>query len=334
MDRFDVTIIGGGPTGLFTAFYSGMRAMKTKVIDAKSELGGKVKHFYPRKSIRDIGGIPDILGEDLIEALKRQALTFEPTIIQNETVEGLEKLEDGIFKLTSREGGVHYTRTVILALGSGAFEVEKLSHPDAEKYEGRSLFYAVKDLQAFAGKRVLISGGGNAALDWAAELSPVCDRLTLAYRGEEFRGHEYLVDKVMNAGVDVKFASEIEDLTGTNDQIRQITLRNRKTGESETVDTDAVIINHGFKFGLGPIEGWGMEIKDGCITVDDKMQTTIPGIYAAGDIAAYPHKLHLIASGFHEGPVALNSAKAYIDPDAEAQAMVSTHHEKFIGAEK
>lgn len=333
MELFDVTIIGGGPTGLFTAFYSGMRAMKTKVIDAKAELGGKVKHFYPRKRIYDIGGIPNILGEDLIEDLKKQAFTFEPTIVQNETVEGLERLENGTFKLTSQEGGVHYTRTVILALGSGAFDVEKLDHPDAEKYEGQSLFYGVKDPRVFAGKHVVISGGGNASLDWAAELSGVCDRLILAYRGEAFRGHEYLVDKVMKSDVEIRFLNEIEDLLGANDRLRQITLRNRKTGESETIDADAVIVNHGFKFGLGSIENWGLEIKDGCIVVDDKMQTTIPGIYAAGDIALYPHKLHLIASGFHEGPVALNSAKAYLDPEALPQAMVSTHHEKFIGAE-
>ncbi|QAA23691.1 NAD(P)/FAD-dependent oxidoreductase [Sporolactobacillus terrae] len=330
LDLYDVTIIGGGPSGLYTAFYSGMRALKTKIIEAKSDLGGLVTHFYPKKTIYDVGGIPSIKGAQLIEHLNRQAETFHPAIITGQTIVNMERLENQTFKLVASNGAVHYSRRIILAVGSGIFEVNKLPLEEAPLYENTSLFYAAGDPQRFAGKQVVISGGGNGALDWAAELEPHCKRLTVIYRGDQFvHALEHNVERLHTYQVDVKMSSEIVALSGTKGQLSSVTVCSSASGCSETVAADAVIVNHGFQCSLGGLDDWGMTIDNSGICVDQSMQTSVNGIYAIGNAASYPQKLYLIAAGFVEGPIAVNSVKHDLEPEAPAQAMVSTHHSFF-----
>lgn len=330
MDLFDVTIIGGGPAGLYTAFYSGMRALKTKLIEACDDLGGVVTHFYPEKTIYDVGGIPPISGRHLVNDLTQQAGTFHPQIIRGQTIAAMEQLPNGHFQLTSTSGQRHETQKVILAVGSGTFAFNRLPIAAAALYEGKSLFYAVRDLKSLKGRRLVISGGGNAALDWAIECAPLCRKVTLIYRGEQFKNVlEHQLTMLKRHHVDVRMNSEITDIAGEDGYLRSLGTRNHQTDEARTIEADALIVSHGFQFSLGALEHWGMSIKDRGIIVNPKMESTIPGIYAVGNAASYPEKLYLIASGFVEGAIAVNSIKKVLDPNAASQAMVSTHHPFF-----
>jgi thioredoxin reductase (NADPH) len=331
MDLYDVTIIGSGPTGLFSAFYSGMRALKTKLIDANANPGGLITYFYPEKTIRDIGGIPEIKGHELVAQLMRQASVFHPEMIQGQTITRMERDREGNFKLFSQNGITHYTRTVILAAGNGVFKPNKLDDPDARNYEGKSLHYAVNDINAFRGKIVAVSGGGNSALDWACELSKISRKVYVVYHGDQFHDiHEYLLQRLKQTSVHVLLSSEIVRLSGSAGQLHSFTLKNKKSGRIQTVPADTLIVSHGFQFDSGNLNQWGLERQQSGIEVDGNMGTKIPGVFAAGNIASYPNKLHLIASCFEEGPRAVNSVRSYLDPQAPSQAMVSTHHPYFL----
>ena len=325
---YDVTIIGGGPIGLFTAFYSGMRELKTKVIEYLPQVGGKVTYFYPEKILRDIGGIPGVSGADLIKQLNEQASTFDPTMVFGERVDDLERGEDDTFILTSHNGERHYTRSVILAIGHGTLGVKKLPVDGAEHFEGANLHYAVERVEDFRGKHVMISGGGDSAIDWANRLEPIADKVTIVHRREAFRGHESSITELNKSETHVKCSCYVSDVIG-KEHIEQVVLTHVDTGEKETVTIDALLVNHGFDLDLGGIQNWGMTMNDGKVVTDAKMETSIRGVFAVGDIVTYPHRLTLIAGGLAEGPKALNSAKAFLDPDAEAMAMYSTHHKEF-----
>ena len=325
---YDVTIIGGGPIGLFTAFYSGMRELKTKVIEYLPQVGGKVTYFYPEKILRDIGGIPGVSGADLIKQLNEQASTFDPTMVFGERVDDLERGEDDTFILTSHNGERHYTRSVILAIGHGTLGMKKLPVDGAEYFEGGNLHYAVERVEDFRGKHVMISGGGDSAIDWANRLEPIADKVTIVHRREAFRGHESSITELNKSETHVKCSCYVSDVIG-KEHIEQVVLTHVDTGEKETVTIDALLVNHGFDLDLGGIQNWGMTMNDGKVVTDAKMETSIRGVFAVGDIVTYPHRLTLIAGGLAEGPKALNSAKAFLDPDAEAMAMYSTHHKEF-----
>lgn len=331
MRRYDVTIIGGGPAGLYAAFYCGMRALKTELIEANSELGGLITYFYPEKTIYDVGGIPHIKGDALVRELAAQAQTFRPTIIRGQKISGLESLTGGGFRLIAESGECHETRKIILAIGGGIFRPNKLQLAEAPSFEGISLFYRVRRLQTFAGKTVVISGGGNGALDWAVELAPICREVTVVYRGTEFkRVLESTLQRAERCGVRLKRQTEIVALSGAGGQLRRMTLHNRATGGEESVAADALIVDHGSQFALGGLEDWGLTIENGGIVVDRRMETTRSGIFAVGNAAVYPHKLYLIAAAFVESAVAVNSIKQDLDPQAAPQAMVSTHHRFFL----
>lgn len=326
MKLYDVTIIGGGPIGLFTAFYCGMREMETKIIEYLPYLGGKVSYFYPEKTIRDIGGIPAITGEDLIKQLEDQAKTFDPTIVLNQQVVGLEQLEDGTFLLTSHNGEKHHTKTIILATGFGALKSSKLDIEGAEKYEGRNLHYTVESMRHFKDKHVLISGGGNSALDWANELLPIAKHVTVVHRRHEFTGLERYITNLRNSAATILTPCVLENFHGDGQKLTGVSVKNMETGKLQVFEVDDVLVNHGFAIDLGPIKNWGLEFEKGSLKVDRYMQTNIDGIFAAGDIAGYPNKLPLIAGGFAEGPTAVNSAKAYIQPEKDLKPIFSTTH--------
>ncbi|WP_160726069.1 NAD(P)/FAD-dependent oxidoreductase [Bacillus sp. USDA818B3_A] len=327
MKLYDVTIIGGGPVGLYTAFYCGMREMETKIIEYLPYLGGKVSYFYPEKVIGDIGGIPEITGENLIRQLEQQARTFNPTIVLNQQVKDLERLSDGTFLLTSHNGAQHHTKTVILATGFGAIKNSKLDLLNADKYAGY-LYHSVDNYQDFQNQHVLIYGGGNSAVEWANRLLPIAKRVTVVHRRDEFSGMERNIYNLKSSRADILTPYILDALNG-DEVLRSVSVKHIKTEETMEISIDAVLLNHGFSIELGEIKQWGLEFENGSIRVDHSMQTNIEGIFAVGDIAGYRNKLHLITGGFFEGPTAVNSAKAYIEPDKKVKPLFSTTHSKL-----
>ncbi|MBA2871498.1 thioredoxin reductase (NADPH) [Anoxybacillus calidus] len=320
---YDITIIGGGPTGLFAAFYGGMRQASVKIIESLPQLGGQLSALYPEKYIYDVAGFPKIRAQELIDNLKEQMAKFNPTVCLEQSVEKLEKLEDGTFKLTTNKE-IHYSKTVIITAGNGAFQPRRLELENAMQYEGKNLHYFIDDLNKFAGKKVLVCGGGDSAVDWALMLEPIAEKVTIVHRRDKFRAHEHSVENLMKSKVEVKTPFVPVELIGDENSIKQVVLEEVKAGTKETIDVDAVIVNYGFISSLGPIKEWGLEIEKNSIKVNSKMETNILGIYAAGDICTYEGKVKLIACGFGEAPIAVNNAKAYIDPNAKVQPLHST----------
>jgi len=329
LELYDVTIIGGGPAGLYTAFYSGMRDLKTKLIEAQDRLGGRML-IYPEKMIWDVGGVTPIRGEKLLGQLIQQAKTFDPTIVTGQQIIGYERQEDGTFILTSTSGERHLTRTVILAIGYGVRKMAKLEIEGADRYEVTNLHYTVQELEVFRGKRVLISGGGDSAVDWANELDPIAASVTIVHRREAFGGHERNVARMKASSVEVRVPYTVQALhSDGGETIDRVSIVHAETGETEVIEVDAVIVNHGMKSEFGPIREWGLDIGEWNVTVGERMATNIPGIFAAGDFATYGSKVGLIAGAFTDGVLALNSAKLYMDPEAPRMAYVSSHNERF-----
>lgn len=320
---YDITIIGGGPSGLFTAFYGGMRQASVKIIESLPQLGGQLSALYPEKYIYDVAGFPKIRAQELINNLKEQIAKFDPTIVLEEAVDQLERLEDGTFKLTTSKG-IHYTKAIIITAGNGAFQPRRLELEDVMKYEKSNLHYFVDDLTKFAGQKVVICGGGDSAVDWALMLENIAEKVYIVHRRDKFRAHEHSVENLQKSQVDIKTPYIPSAIFGDNEKINQIELEHANTGEKEIIDIDALIVNFGFISSLGTIKNWGLEIEKNSVVVNSKMETNIAGIYAAGDICTYEGKVKLIACGFGEAPIAVNNAKTYIDPKAKVQPLHST----------
>jgi ferredoxin/flavodoxin---NADP+ reductase len=320
---YDITIIGGGPTGLFTAFYGGMRQASVKIIESLPQLGGQLSALYPEKYIYDVAGFPKIRAQELINNLKEQMRKFEPTVALEQSVEKLEKQEDGTFKLTTNKE-VHYSKTIIITAGNGAFQPRRLELESAAQYERKNLYYFIEDLNQFAGQKVVVFGGGDSAVDWALMLEPIAEKVSIVHRRDKFRAHEHSVENLYNSKVDVKTPYVPAELIGDESGIKQVVLETVNGEEKVTLDVDAVICNYGFVSSLGPIKEWGLDIEKNSIVVNSKMETNIPGIYAAGDICTYDGKVKLIACGFGEAPTAVNNAKAFIDPKAKIQPLHSS----------
>jgi thioredoxin reductase (NADPH) len=320
---YDITIIGGGPVGLFTAFYGGMRQASVKIIESLPQLGGQLSALYPEKYIYDVAGFPKIRAQELINNLKAQMAKFEPTVALEQSVEKLEKLEDGTFKLKTNNE-VHFSKTVIITAGNGAFQPRRLELECTAQYEKKNLYYFIEDLNQFAGQKVVVFGGGDSAVDWALMLEPIAEKVTIVHRRDKFRAHEHSVENLYNSNVDVKAPYVPAKLIGDESGIKQVVLEGANGEDQKTIDVDAVICNYGFVSSLGPIKEWGLDIEKNSIIVNSKMETNIPGIYAAGDICTYDGKVKLIACGFGEAPTAVNNAKAYIDPKAKIQPLHSS----------
>ncbi|TMV44937.1 NAD(P)/FAD-dependent oxidoreductase [Paenibacillus mesophilus] len=314
-DLTDIIIIGGGPAGMFAAFYAGMRQASVKIIESMPQLGGQLAALYPEKYIYDVAGFPKVTAQELVNRLNEQMSLFPVDVRLEEKVLKVTKKDERLFEVET-DAGVHQSKAVIITAGVGAFEPRKLELPEAAKFEKKNLHYFVSDLNKFAGQKVLISGGGDSAVDWALMLEPIAEQVTLIHRRDKFRAHEHSVELLMKSKVNVVTPKEIEKLNGT-DRIESVTIKDIKSGVSEEVPVDAVIVNFGFVSSIGPIAEWGLEIDSGSIIVDSRQETSIPGIFAAGDITTYPGKLKLIAVGFGEAPTAINNAKVYIDPDAK-----------------
>ena len=321
-DIYDITIIGGGPTGLFTAFYGGMRQAKVKIIESLPQLGGQLTALYPEKYIYDVAGFPKIRAQELISNLKTQMRPFNPTICLGESVEQLEKQMDGTFKLTTN-WNVHYSKTIIITAGNGAFQPRKLDLENSETFESSNLHYFIEDMNQFAGKKVVLFGGGDSAVDWALMLEPIAEKVILVHRRDKFRAHEHSVENLLKSSVGIKTPYFPSQLIG-DQSITEVVLEHAKNGQKEVWEVDDVIVNYGFISSLGPIKEWSLKIEKNSIVGNSKQETNIPGIYAAGDICTYEGKVKLIVAGFGEGPTAVNNAKTYINPKERVQPLHST----------
>ncbi|MBC8139493.1 MAG: NAD(P)/FAD-dependent oxidoreductase [Fibrella sp.] len=316
-DIYDFTIIGGGPTGLYGAFYAGLRQMKTKIIDSLGALGGQLSALYPEKYIYDVGGFPKVLAKDLVDQFAEQAIQYQPTVCLSEKVQTLTRDEaSGVITLVT-DKGTHLTKTVLIAAGVGAFMPRRMDVPGLQELEEKGIQYFVNDTKSLHGKRLVIVGGGDSAFDWAMALAEHATSCTLIHRSDRFRAHEDSVEKVLNGPADVRRFYELKAVHG-EERLSAVTIFDNRTGEETTLECDNLLLNIGFLTNLGPIKEWGLDIEKNAILVNSTMQTNIPGVYAAGDICTYVGKLKLIATGIGEAGTAANFAKTFIDPGAKA----------------
>ncbi len=319
----DITIIGGGPTGLFALFYAGMRGASAQIIDALPELGGQLTALYPEKYIFDVAGYPKVLAKDLVKNLTEQASQFHretglPAHL-NQRVVALEQADDHYVLVT--ESGRFPTRSIIIAAGIGAFKPRRLPQACAEPWYGRGIEDVVTNPDAFVGKRVVIIGGGDSAFDWAAQLRSRATHVSLVHRSDRFRAHAATVTEVQNASaeggnVSIHTFNELEAVRPNgSDTLGGITLRNIKTKETQDIDCDVVLPMLGYVSDLGALGEWGLSLEKDEIVVNSCMEAGRPGIYAAGDITTYSGKLKLIASGFSEAAIAVNQAVHWVYPE-------------------
>ena len=319
MIETDILIIGAGPTGLFTVFEAGLLKLKCHIIDGLPQPGGQLSELYPKKPIFDIPGFPSVLAGDLVTNLMEQIKQFQPGFTLNEVAETIDQLEDGTFIVTTNKGTKHHANSVAIAGGLGSFEPRKPQLEGIEFYEqnDRGIEYFVKDPEKFRNKKVVISGGGDSALDWSIFLSNVASSVTLVHRRNEFRGALDSVEKVQ----ELKELGKIKLITpgeiiGFNGKDRIESVIIETNGEKITTETDYFIPLFGLTPKLGPIANWGLEIEKNAIKVDNSLdyQTNIPGIYAIGDVNTYPGKLKLILCGFHEATLMVQSVYQRMNP--------------------
>ncbi len=320
MIQTDIIIIGAGPVGLFTVFEAGLLKLRCHLIDSLPQAGGQCSEIYPKKPIYDIPGFPSILAGDLIDNLMEQAAPFKPGFTLGEAAVSIEKTAEDKFIVTTNKGTQHEAPIVMIAGGLGVFEPRKPPIEGLENYEDKGVEYIIKDPEFYQGKRCVISGGGDSALDWSIFLAEknIAKEVALVHRRSSFRGHLDSVQKVMDladAGK-IKLITEAEVVgIGGNGKVENVVINHLTQGDF-TMETDHFIPLFGLKPSLGPIADWGLEIDKNAIVVDTlDYSTNIPGIYAIGDVNTYTNKLKLILCGFHEGTLAVQSAFARIHPD-------------------
>lgn len=313
-DLYDLAIIGGGPTGLFAAFYAGLRGMRMLLLDALPELGGQLAVLYPEKYIYDVPGFSKILARDLVKCLVEQAMQFSPALGLEEQVTNLVPQEDKTI-VVSTTRGEYPAKAVLIAAGVGAFAPNKLDAPGVARLEGKGVLYFVRSKDDLAGKRLLIVGGGDSAVDWALNLQDTARSITLIHRRDQFRAHEHSVRDLYASKTDIRLFYELKEVHG-EDHVEAVTIANNQTGEEFQMPVDAVLLTLGFKADMGPIKNWGLSLEKRSVRVNSSMATNMPGVFAAGDIAGTDIKLDLIAVGFGQAAVAVNAAKTYIDPKA------------------
>jgi ferredoxin/flavodoxin---NADP+ reductase len=318
----DLTIIGGGPTGIFALFYAGMRGATAQIVDALPELGGQLTALYPEKYIFDVAGFPRVLAKDLVRNLTEQAAQFHqekgiPAHLGQRVV-GLEEHDDHLVLVTDTDR--FPTRAVIIAAGIGAFSPRKLPQACAEPWYGRGVHALVSNPEEFRGKDVLIIGGGDSAFDWCAQLRDKAKSVTLVHRSDRFRAHAATVSEVQAAAaagdgkVNVFTFHELEAIQGT-DTITGVTLKDVKAKTSKDIPCDVILPMLGYVSDLGALLDWDMNLEKDEILVTTMMETGRKGVYACGDITTYPGKLKLIAAGFAEATIAVNQAVHHVYPD-------------------
>mgnify|MGYP003667542271 FL=1 len=319
MIQTDILIIGAGPTGLFTVFEAGLLKLRCHLIDALPQQGGQCSEIYPKKPIYDIPAYPEILAGDLTDKLMEQIKQFEPGFTLGERAETIEKQDDGSFIVTTNKGTKHQAPIVAIAGGLGSFEPRKPLIPNIANFEDKGVEYIIRDPEIYRDKKVVISGGGDSALDWAIFLTDVASEVTLVHRRNEFRGALDSVDSVQelkNLGkINLVTPAEVKGILG-KEHLTGVVI-DKKGENSFIIDADHFIPLFGLSPKLGPIGNWGLEIEKNAIRVNNSLdyQTNIPGIYAIGDVNTYPGKLKLILCGFHEATLMCQSAYKRIHPD-------------------
>ncbi|UXR33342.1 NAD(P)/FAD-dependent oxidoreductase [Staphylococcus simulans] len=329
----DLTIIGGGPAGLYASFYAGMRGMSVRLIDVQQELGGKMC-LYPEKIIWDIGGVAPKPCFEITKDIIDQGLHFNPEVRLQERVMDIHKVAECHFEVTTDQGNVYESKAVIIAIGGGIIHPKPLDIKDASRYQISNLHYVVQKLSRFRNKRVLISGSGNSAIDWACEIAPYAESVHLIYRKDQLKCFEAMQDKLATFGVIQHPNSQITALIGDEAQesIASVVIENSATGEAETLEVDDVIISHGFDIENPLLEDASTKLEmmnDYQIKGQGNAQTSEAGIFACGDIIHHDAKAHLIASAFSDAGNAANLAKQYIEPEAAKEGYVSSHNEAF-----
>ena len=316
-DITDITIIGGGPTGLFASFYTGMRGAKAQIVDALPQLGGQLTALYPEKYIFDVGGFTKILAKDLVNALVEQANQFHFKSHLNQNVTALEPEDDHFVLVTETDR--FPTRAIVIAAGIGAFSPRRLPQACAEPWYGRGIFDRVSDPDEFRGQSIIIIGGGDSAFDWAQQLRDRAKAVTLVHRSDKYRAHGATVADVVAAATSGRTTllpfHELHDVLSSDEKLTGVTVRDLKTKTTRDIEADVILPMLGFHSDIGALAEWGLNCEKDEIVVNSLMETGRPGIYAAGDITTYPGKLKLIATGFGEAATAVNQAVHWIYPD-------------------
>ena len=318
MIKTDILIIGAGPVGMFAVFEAGLLKLRCHLIDALAEPGGQCTEIYPKKPIYDIPAYPEILAGDLVKNLAVQIAPFEPTYTLGERADTIEKLEDGTFVVTTNKGTKHNAPVVFIAGGLGSFEPRKPPIAEIVNFEDKGVEYIIKDPELYRDKRVVISGGGDSALDWAIFLADVASEVSLVHRRKDFRGALDSVEKVAELSASGKINlitdAEVKEINGA-DRVESVMIKHKTEGDF-IKECDHFIPLFGLSPKLGPIADWGLEIEKNAIIVNNALDygTNIPGIFAIGDVNTYPGKLKLILSGFHEATIAVQFAYNIINP--------------------
>lgn len=316
---YDITIIGGGPVGLFTAFYAHLRHAKVKIIDSLPQLGGQPAILYPEKNILDIPAFRHLTGQELTDNLLDQLEPFETAICLEETVTGLEAGET--IHITTNKG-THATKTVIIAMGAGAFKARPLEIENADHFD--NIHYHVSNIQQYADQNVVVLGGGDSAVDWSLAFDKIAKKTTIVHRREAFRALEHSMADLKASDVEILTPYLPSQLHGEGKQASQLTIQKVKSDETMTLPFDQLFVNYGFKSSVGTLKDWGVDLKRHRIIVNQKQETSLPGIYAVGDCCFYEGKVDLIATGLGEAPTAVNNAMHYINPRERVQPMHST----------
>jgi thioredoxin reductase (NADPH) len=325
--KTDVLIVGAGPVGLFAVFELGLLDIKAHLVDILDKIGGQCAELYPEKPIYDIPGIPYISAQGLVDALMVQIKPFGASFHLGEMVEKIERIGNPLFRVTTDTGRVFEVKVVVIAAGGGSFQPKRPPIPGIEAYEGRSVHYAVRKMEEFRGKRLLIVGGGDSALDWTLNLAPIASHLTLLHRRSEFRAAPDSVNKMMALVNDKKIdfvLGQVAGLEGSDGKLEAANVK-RNDGSTVRIACDAMLPFFGLTMKLGPIGNWGLALKDDLIPVDTAaFETSEPGIFAVGDINTYPGKLKLILCGFHEAALMAQKAHRYVYPDKKLTFQYTT----------
>ena len=308
----DVLIVGAGPAGLYAAYYAGFRGLSCAVVDGLTEPGGQVTALYPEKMIYDIAGYPAVKGKELVENLVAQAAPFAPTYLMGEQAISYHPTADGVV-IGTASGQQVTAKAVVVTGGIGTFTPRPL--PGGDAWEGRGLEYIVPTYEPYAGKDVVVVGGGDSALDWALGLEPVARSVTLVHRRDEFRAHAHSVKLMKDSTIRVVTPAQVTAINGAESLV-SVTVRDVKTKETQELECQAVVAALGFTADISPLEAWGLAVKERHIVVDSTMATNLPRVFAAGDITEYPGKVRLIAVGFGEAATAVCNAATVIDPTA------------------
>ena len=316
---YDITIIGGGPVGLFTAFYAHLRQAKVKIIDSLPQLGGQPAILYPEKAILDIPAFPSLTGQELTDNLLAQLEPFDTAICLNETLIGLEKGE--VITLTTNKGQ-HLTKALIIAMGGGAFRPRPLELEGADQFA--NIHYHVSKLQQYADQDIVVLGGGDSAVDWALAFEKIAKKTSLIHRREAFRALEHSVADLKASDVNILTPYIPSQVKGQGDIATELVVQKVKSGEQITIPFDQLFVNYGFKSSVGTLKEWGLDLKRHRIIVNQKQETSIPGVYAVGDCCFYEGKVDLIATGLGEAPTAVNNAMHFINPTERVQPKHST----------